>query len=83
RLKDFKDLHLESIRQGFESTPRSKSHELPGIKSIRLVTEPIRCHPVFKINVQNTLGIDSSSSESILKRMNMVSKGFQKLSDGD
>ncbi|MED6212874.1 hypothetical protein PIB30_087604 [Stylosanthes scabra] len=31
--------------QGFESTPRSKFHELPRIESIRLVTEPIRFHP--------------------------------------
>ncbi|MED6206610.1 hypothetical protein PIB30_028472 [Stylosanthes scabra] len=61
--------------QGFESTPHSKFHELPRIESIRLVIEPIRFHPVFKFNVQNALRIDSSSSESILKRRNMVSKG--------
>ncbi|MED6171540.1 hypothetical protein PIB30_041603 [Stylosanthes scabra] len=81
RLKDFKDLPLESIRQGFESTPRSKLHELPRIESIRLVTEPIRFHPVFKFNVQNALRIDSSSSESILKRMNMVSGGAGRAND--
>ncbi|MED6128352.1 hypothetical protein PIB30_096892 [Stylosanthes scabra] len=78
RLRDFKNLPLESIRQGFESTPRSKFHELPRIESIRLVTEPIRFHPTFKFNVQNALRIDSSSSESILHRRNMVSKGIKR-----
>ncbi|MED6196191.1 hypothetical protein PIB30_045083 [Stylosanthes scabra] len=53
------------------------------IESIRWITEPIRFHPVFKFNVHNALRIDSSSSESILKRRNMVSKGFQRLSDDD
>ncbi|MED6186770.1 hypothetical protein PIB30_069906 [Stylosanthes scabra] len=60
---------------GIESTPHSKFHEPPSIESIRWVTEPIRFHPVFKFNVQNALRIDSSSSESILKRRNMVSRG--------
>ncbi|MED6175312.1 hypothetical protein PIB30_077162 [Stylosanthes scabra] len=69
--------------QGFESTLHSKFHELPRIKSIRWVTEPIRFHPVFKFNVQNALRIDSSSSESILKRRNVVSEGFQRLRDDD
>ncbi|MED6170383.1 hypothetical protein PIB30_030356 [Stylosanthes scabra] len=68
---------------GFESTPPSKFHKRPRIESIRLVTESIRLYLVFKFNILNALRIDSSSSESILKRMNMVSKGFQKLSDGD
>ncbi|MED6126044.1 hypothetical protein PIB30_074598 [Stylosanthes scabra] len=63
--------------QGFESTPPSKFHERPRIESIRLVTESIRSCPVFKFNVQSALGIDSSSSESILKGMNMGSKGFK------
>ncbi|MED6209618.1 hypothetical protein PIB30_056509 [Stylosanthes scabra] len=75
---------LQSSRfKGFESTPHSKFHELPRIESIRLVAEPIRFHPIFKFNVQNALRIDSSSSESILKRRNLVFKGFQRLSDGD
>ncbi|MED6180948.1 hypothetical protein PIB30_014730 [Stylosanthes scabra] len=57
---------IELSVQGFESTPHSKFHELPRIESIRLVTEPIRFHPIFKFNIQNALRIDSSSSESIL-----------------
>ncbi|MED6162590.1 hypothetical protein PIB30_071916 [Stylosanthes scabra] len=61
--------------QGFESTLHSKFHDLPRIESIRLVTEPIRFLPVFKFNLQNALRIDSSSSESILKRRNLVFKG--------
>ncbi|MED6136965.1 hypothetical protein PIB30_060644 [Stylosanthes scabra] len=73
-------LSLQSSRfnAGFESTPRSKFHELPRIESIRLVTEPIRFHPAFKFNIQNALRIDSSSSESILHRRNMVSKGIKR-----
>ncbi|MED6187306.1 hypothetical protein PIB30_075171, partial [Stylosanthes scabra] len=56
---------------GLESTPHSKFHELPKIESIRWITEPIRFHPVFKLIAQNALIINSSSSESILKRRNM------------
>ncbi|MED6172656.1 hypothetical protein PIB30_052060 [Stylosanthes scabra] len=74
---------VEMIGEGFELTPHSKLHERPRIESIRLVTKPIRFHPVFKFNVQNALRIDSSSSESIPKRRNLVSKGFQRLSDDD
>ncbi|MED6134848.1 hypothetical protein PIB30_040798 [Stylosanthes scabra] len=37
-----------------------------------------RFHPVFKFNVQNALRIDSSSSESILKRRNLVFKGIKR-----
>ncbi|MED6162710.1 hypothetical protein PIB30_073148 [Stylosanthes scabra] len=70
---------LKSIR--LESTPHSKFHEPPKIESIRRITEPIRLHPTFKFNVQNALRIDSSSSESILKRKNMISKGFQRAND--
>ncbi|MED6210557.1 hypothetical protein PIB30_065192 [Stylosanthes scabra] len=77
--KGFLNLPLESIRQGLESTPCSKFHEPPKIESIRRITEPIRFHPVFKFNVQNALRIDSSSSESIPMRKNMISKGFQRL----
>ncbi|MED6187736.1 hypothetical protein PIB30_079284, partial [Stylosanthes scabra] len=74
---------LKPIRGcGFESTSHSKFHELPRIESIRWVTEPIRFHPVFKFNVQNALRIDSSSSESILKKRDMVFKGFSKVSRG-
>ncbi|MED6213464.1 hypothetical protein PIB30_093649, partial [Stylosanthes scabra] len=62
--------------QDFESTPPSKFHKLPRIESIQLVTEPILFHPDFKFNVQNALRIDSSSSESILKRMILVFKGL-------
>ncbi|MED6111876.1 hypothetical protein PIB30_056361 [Stylosanthes scabra] len=69
--------------QGLESTPPSKFHEPPKIESVRWITEPIRFHPVFKFNVQNALRINSSSSESILKRRNMISKGFQRFSDDD
>ncbi|MED6183058.1 hypothetical protein PIB30_034483 [Stylosanthes scabra] len=68
---------------GLESTPHSKFHEPPKIESIRWITEPIRFHPVFKINVHTALRIDSSTSELILKKRNMVSKGFQRLSDDD
>ncbi|MED6210969.1 hypothetical protein PIB30_069193 [Stylosanthes scabra] len=40
RLKDFQNLPLESIRQGFEPTPRLNFHERPKIESIRLNREP-------------------------------------------
>ncbi|MED6180339.1 hypothetical protein PIB30_009407 [Stylosanthes scabra] len=81
--KGFSNLPIESIRQSLESTPHSKFHEPPKIESIRWVIEPIRFHPVFKFNVQNAFRIDFSSSESILMRRNMISKGFQRLSDDD
>ncbi|MED6210967.1 hypothetical protein PIB30_069191 [Stylosanthes scabra] len=38
RLKDFQNLPLESIRQGFEPTPRLNIHEWPKIESIRLAS---------------------------------------------
>ncbi|MED6175724.1 hypothetical protein PIB30_081060 [Stylosanthes scabra] len=72
-------LLMLTIEMGLESTPHSKFLEPPKIESIRRITEPIRFHPVFKFNVQNALRIDSSSYESILKRRNMISKGFQRL----
>ncbi|MED6164713.1 hypothetical protein PIB30_092807 [Stylosanthes scabra] len=68
-------LSLASRYGGLESTPHSKFHEPPKIESIRRITELIRFHPVSKFNVQNALIIDSSSSKSILKRRNMISKG--------
>ncbi|MED6111657.1 hypothetical protein PIB30_054307 [Stylosanthes scabra] len=64
--------------QGFESTPHPKFPKLPRIESTLLVIESIRFHPVFKFNVQNALRIDSSSSESILKRRKLRSIGSSK-----
>ncbi|MED6113949.1 hypothetical protein PIB30_075564, partial [Stylosanthes scabra] len=58
-------VHIELGVQGSESTPSSRFHKLPGIESSRLVHEPIRFYSDFKFNVQNTLRVDSSSSESI------------------
>ncbi|MED6165406.1 hypothetical protein PIB30_099248, partial [Stylosanthes scabra] len=74
RLRDFKNLPLESIRHDFESTPLPRFHKLPKIESIRLVPEPIRFHTDFHFNVSNALRIDSSSSESIPLSKNVILK---------
>ncbi|MED6175028.1 hypothetical protein PIB30_074636 [Stylosanthes scabra] len=81
RLKDFKNLPLESIRQGLESTPHSKFLEPPKIESIRRITEPIRFHPVFKFNVQNALRIDSKEKEHVFQRFPKVSGGAGRAND--
>ncbi|MED6145469.1 hypothetical protein PIB30_025613 [Stylosanthes scabra] len=75
--KGFLKWFPESIRQGSESTPSSRFHELPRIESSRLVHEPIRFYSDFKFNVQNALRVDSSSSESILKSNNLFLKAEQ------
>ncbi|MED6120310.1 hypothetical protein PIB30_019633 [Stylosanthes scabra] len=59
-------MERNEIEKGSESTPSSKFHKLPRTESIRLVSEPIRFYPDFKINVQNALRIDS---QSILMRI--------------
>ncbi|MED6182575.1 hypothetical protein PIB30_029708 [Stylosanthes scabra] len=74
RGKCFKEVIL---KRGFESTPSSRFHELPRMESSRLVHEPIRFYSDFKFNVQNTLRVDSSSSESILKSNNLFLKAEQ------
>ncbi|MED6134357.1 hypothetical protein PIB30_036309 [Stylosanthes scabra] len=63
---------LTLFKLGPESTLSSKSYELSRIESSRLVPELIRFHTDFKLNVRKAFRVDSFSSESILKSINLI-----------